>query len=1124
MKQLIKKLFYVAGLIISTGMIFILVRQGLSYDTNMAHPMLADKSTALYNQSANNKLTDQEIGWIKQGAVDEDIPIRWMNHFYNPNIGFGLFGFYPANIWADSAVAQSIYLIGDQSWKTAIWAYNNGDKKRAFIALGHVLHLIEDMAVPAHTRIDMHPEGDPYEEWVKLNTGQKLNIASLVNFNNFNDYFYNLADYSNKYFLSKDTTNEGLINNDKYYKKNNIGEEVKCIKGVVDQINFCLVVIRRDSLGKEYLIFDEFVNSDYFSLLAPKAISYGAGIIDLFFKEAEAEKNRKFTLVERFKQKIIKFTGILITGFSNLFGDYEAADTYISDTSTNNTTSQPNQTGQVLSAIEEAEEGEINHLNPPLEGGQTPAGENQPALTEKGEANPLNPPLEGGQAPAVNPLNPPSEDGQLPVEQSQPITVQPAQGVPPLILAGDSTPPETTIISAPSEMINLSSATFTFISSESNSTYDCSLNDAGWEICLAPHELINLSDRSHIFKVRARDAANNFDQTPAEHVWTIDTVAPIITIVSGPPFISSSTAVNFQLVSSESNTTFECGLDANPLEICSASTTAAELIEGTHSLEIKGTDPVGNIGFSTFKIWFVDLTAPTSTVDYLEAVNEATGFIVGWNGQDADATGSTTIASGIDNFDAQYKIDAGVWQDWVNATTSTSTVFDLAAANGQTVNFRARARDLAGNTGEWSAEAQTIIDSHDAKNIVISEIRVSGISANDEFIELYNPTDASIDLSSYSIQYRGSNSLNFYKKNFSAGSFIGPKAYYLIVSGEYAGSVDADMAHSSFNLSGAGGTIFLTGNNDLLTDNSATATVAIDRLAYGQGDYLFPEDTAYASAPAAGQSLERKAVATSTAETMAAGGVHEKSGNNYDSNNNSNDFVLLITPEPQNSGLSDEPDDPPSQNIITAGDASMGTSSWLHSFSWRHAVSGNDAVLLVAVHTDGNYVNSVTYNGQAMLLAVKKVHDQAYNNVGVYLYYLDDPSAGENLVEVNVGYDNTSYTASAITFYNCDTTDPLNFADVSLENSSSTLNSMVIANPNMMIADAVTYNHPEWFPLTPGDGQTQYHINYQYGQANGLHSSGSYKLAGQTGAQTMAWNTLDSRTSVHAYLVLNPKP
>ncbi len=303
-KRTIFVLFAGVAIIISV----IIYGQVFSYDTEVAHPFLTEKVIELFNKNSEIQISQQQREWLKQGAIEEDTPIRWMNHFYNPITGNGLWGFSSAKDWSRENIKQLFYPKGNQTWQKAIEFYTNGDKKQAFIALGHVLHLIEDMSVPAHTRDDAHPEGDPYESWVKNNAEKNFEGVSITNFDNLDNFFDLLAGYSNKYFLSKDTINKNELANKNIFRKK-IGENkfVDCIQGEDSLDNkFCLVFTEGSYFTRFYFIDDPIVHSDYYSLLAPKAISYGAGVIDLFFKEVEKEeqKQQEKSWLDKLKEKI----------------------------------------------------------------------------------------------------------------------------------------------------------------------------------------------------------------------------------------------------------------------------------------------------------------------------------------------------------------------------------------------------------------------------------------------------------------------------------------------------------------------------------------------------------------------------------------------------------------------------------------------------------------------------------------------------------------------------------------------------------------------------------------------------------------------------------------------------
>jgi hypothetical protein len=84
---------------------------------------------------------------------------------------------------------------------------------------------------------------------------------------------------------------------------------------------------------------------------------------------------------------------------------------------------------------------------------------------------------------------------------------------------GDCTPPDTTITVQPAAKTSSTQARFEF-TSETGATFDCSFDGSGFTSCISP-VLKALGVGSHVFQVRAVDAAGNADQSPAVASWEI---------------------------------------------------------------------------------------------------------------------------------------------------------------------------------------------------------------------------------------------------------------------------------------------------------------------------------------------------------------------------------------------------------------------------------------------------------------------------------------------------------------------------------------------------------------------------------------------------------------------------
>jgi hypothetical protein len=111
--------------------------------------------------------------------------------------------------------------------------------------------------------------------------------------------------------------------------------------------------------------------------------------------------------------------------------------------------------------------------------------------------------------------------------QDQCPTDATTQGPCPVVTPPDNTPPadinapETTITSGPKAKTTAKIATFEFTSSQTGSTFECSLDGSPFAACSSPHDVLAKKSGSHNFQVRARDAAGNVDQTEATYSWKL---------------------------------------------------------------------------------------------------------------------------------------------------------------------------------------------------------------------------------------------------------------------------------------------------------------------------------------------------------------------------------------------------------------------------------------------------------------------------------------------------------------------------------------------------------------------------------------------------------------------------
>jgi hypothetical protein len=167
--------------------------------------------------------------------------------------------------------------------------------------------------------------------------------------------------------------------------------------------------------------------------------------------------------------------------------------------------------------------------------------------------------------------------------------------------------PTAAVTSGPTAHSNSSSATFTFTADEPSS-FDCKLDDRGFEACGSPVSYHGLGDGPHAFSVRARDPSGNLS-TPAAYGWSIDATAPETALASGPQ-PGTATSASFAFSASEP-AVFECRLDGAPFALCGSPKGYDGLGVGEHRFEVRAIDSAGNVDATpVVHVWRISAVVP----------------------------------------------------------------------------------------------------------------------------------------------------------------------------------------------------------------------------------------------------------------------------------------------------------------------------------------------------------------------------------------------------------------------------------------------------------------------------------------------------------------------------------
>ena len=261
----------------------------------------------------------------------------------------------------------------------------------------------------------------------------------------------------------------------------------------------------------------------------------------------------------------------------------------------------------------------------------------------------------------------------------------------------DTTPPDTAIESGPSGTVTDDDVEFTYagLPAEDAERFQCSLDGAGFAACSAEgRAYAALDDGPHDFRVRAIDAVDNVDASPAERLFEVESRPPKTTITAGPAGLVADSSPTFEFESSESGD-FECSLDEGPFTTCESPFSPGPLADGSYRLAVRAVDRGGSVDPNpAVREFRVDTTAPDTVIE-------------------AGPAGTVTSSAAIFDYAGQPDADTARFECSLDGAPFVSCASSGASYNQLSEgshSFRVRAIDAIANADPSPAERSWTID------------------------------------------------------------------------------------------------------------------------------------------------------------------------------------------------------------------------------------------------------------------------------------------------------------------------------------------------------------------------------------------------------------------------------
>ncbi|MGB2952711.1 MAG: chitobiase/beta-hexosaminidase C-terminal domain-containing protein, partial [Gaiellaceae bacterium] len=316
----------------------------------------------------------------------------------------------------------------------------------------------------------------------------------------------------------------------------------------------------------------------------------------------------------------------------------------------------------------------------------------------------------------------------------------------------DTVAPNTTISSGPSDPTASTSASLAFTSSESGSTFECSLDGGAYSGCSSPAAYSGLADGSHTFSVRATDPAGNTDPTPASLTWTVDSTAPTgaLTAPANGATVGGS-SVDLAASASDPGGTGVASVEFQYRPVGGSSWTsistdssapyqgswnAAALSSGDYELTAVVTDAAGNQFTTPVVTVTVDSTPPSVTLS--DPGSPIHGIVL---------LTATSPDTDLNHVTFEWRPAGGSWTAIGTVTGPWTIALDTTAVSDGPYDLRAVAYDAFGNSNsdtrtnvQVDNTAPRVASSVPGEGAVVATVSSIDVTATEDLAGFDSPT------------------------------------------------------------------------------------------------------------------------------------------------------------------------------------------------------------------------------------------------------------------------------------------------------------------------------------------------------------------------------------------------